>query len=145
MAEVVCEVLIDAQPSTVFELLTDPELQRRWFGTEVTLDPRPGGIYKTLVAGTHPALGEFIEVVPDERVVFSFGWDEPDHPIPAGSTTVAITLTPEGAKTRVRLVHSGLPEDAVSDHTQGWNHYLERMVVVAGGGDAGPDVMGPGE
>ncbi len=145
MAEVVCEVLIDAQPSTVFELLTDPELQRRWFGTEVTLDPRPGGIYKTLVAGTHPALGEFIEVVPDERVVFSFGWDEPDHPIPAGSTTVAITLTPEGAKTRVRLVHSGLPEDAVRDHTQGWNHYLERMVVVAGGGDAGPDVMGPGE
>ena len=141
MAEVVCEVLIDARPSTVFELLTNPELQRQYFGTEVTLDPRPGGIYKTLVAGTHPALGEFIEVVPDEKVVFTFGWDEPDHPIPAGSTTVAITLTPEGKKTRVRLVHSGLPEDATSDHSRGWNHYLERMSVVATGGDPGPDVM----
>ena len=45
------------------------------------------------------------------------------HPIPAGSTTVEITLHPEGDKTRVRLAHRGLPDDAVSDHTGGWDHY----------------------
>ena len=139
MAELTCEVLIDAAPSTVFELLTDPELQKCWFGTEVELDPRPGGIYKALVAGTHPALGEFVDVQPDEKVVFTFGWDEPGHPIPAGSTTVAITLLAEGSKTRVQLVHSGLPEDAVADHTFGWNHYLGRLAVVAEGGDVEPD------
>ena len=82
MAELTCEVLIDAEPSTIFELLTDPALQTRWFGTDVELDPRPGGIYKALVSGTHPALGEFVEVAPNEKVVFTFGWDEPDHPFP---------------------------------------------------------------
>jgi len=77
--------------------------------------------------------------VPDRKVVFTFGWDEPDHPIPAGSTKVEITLTPDGNKTRVRLVHHGLPDDAVSDHTEGWDHYLERLAVAVTGGDAGPD------
>ena len=48
-----------------------------------------------------------------EKVVFTFGWEEKDHPIPPGSTTVEITLHPEGDKTRVRLVHRGLPADAV--------------------------------
>jgi len=141
MGEVTCEILIEAEPSTVYELLTDSKLQHHWFGSEVELDPRPGGIYKALVGATHPALGEFVEVVPDERVVFSFGWDEPGHPIPAGSTMVEITLVAEGDRTRVRLVHSGLPEDAVSDHTKGWTHYLGRLQVLGAGGDPGPDVM----
>ena len=70
------------------------------------------------VRGQHQSAGRFVEVVPDEQVVFTFGWDEPDHPIPAGSTTMTITLIPEGDKTRVQLVHSGLPADAVSDHTK---------------------------
>jgi len=141
MGEVTCEILIEAEPSTVYELLIDSSLQRHWFGTEVELDARPGGIYKALVGGTHPALGEFVELVPDERVVFTFGWDEPGHPIPAGTTKVEILLVAEGDGTRVRLVHSGLPEDAVSDHTKGWSHYLERLRVLGTGGDPGPDVV----
>jgi uncharacterized protein YndB with AHSA1/START domain len=79
-------------------------------------------------------------VVPDQKVVFTFGWDEPDHPIPAGSTEVEITLIPEGEKTRVRLTHRGLPEDAISDHTGGWGTYLDRLSIVAAGGEVGPDV-----
>ena len=82
---------------------------------------------------------EFVEVVPNERVVFTFGWDVPEHPIPAGSTTVTITLIPDGDKTRVQLVHSGLPADAHADHRHGWDHFLSRLAVVATGGDAGPD------
>ena len=73
--------------------------------------------------------------------MFTFGWDEPGHPIPAGTTTVAISLIPEGEKTRVRLVHTGLPADAVSDHTGGWDHYLGRLALAATGRDAGPDRM----
>ena len=49
-------------------------------------------------------------------------------------------MTPEGSKTRVQLVHSGLPDDAISDHTMGWNHYLGRLAIVAAGGEVGPDV-----
>ena len=48
-------------------------------------------------------------------------------------------------KTRVRLVHSGLPEDAVSDHGDGWAHYLDRLAIVTTGGDAGADVVPSGD
>jgi uncharacterized protein YndB with AHSA1/START domain len=111
----------------------------KWMGTEAEIDPRPGGVYRVLVGGEHPSIGEFVEVVPDEKVVFTWGWDEPGHPIPAGSTRVEITLIPEGDKTRIRLVHRGLPADAVAEHTGGWDHYLGRLVVVGTGGDPGPD------
>ena len=140
MAELIREVVVDASPATIFPYLTEPELHTRWMGTESYLEPRVGGSYRVLVGGKHPAVGEFTEVIPDERVVFTFGWDEPDHPIPANSTQIEISLIPEGDKTRVRLVHSGLPDDAVADHTGGWDHYLGRLETVATGGDAGPDV-----
>ncbi len=140
MAELEREIVIDASPETIFGLLTIPEKHLTWEGTEVDLDPRPGGVYRVVVAGEWVAAGEFIEVVPNERVVFSFGWDMPDNPITPGSTTVEYTLHPEGHKTRVTMRHSGLPDDAIADHTQGWDHYLERLVIAATGGDPGPDV-----
>lgn len=139
MAELMREVVMDASPATIFPFLTDPAHHVRWMGTEVELDPRAGGAYSVLVQGTHPAVGTFVEVVPDTKVVFTFGWDEPNHPIPAGSTEVEISLIPDGNKTRVRLVHRGLPDDAVSDHTAGWDHYLDRLVAASSGEDAGPD------
>ena len=74
-----------------------------------------------------------------EKVVFTFGWEEDGHPIPAGSTTIEISLHPEGDKTRVRLVHSGLPDVSISDHGNGWALYLERLDVRVAGGDPGPD------
>ncbi len=141
MAELTREVVVAASPAAIFPFLVDPEQHVRWMGTEAELDARPGGAYRVLVGGRHPSAGEFVEVVPDERVVFTFGWDEPDHPIPARSTQVEITLIPDGDKTRVRLVHRGLPDDAVSDHTGGWDHYLERLVAAVDGDDPGPDTL----
>jgi uncharacterized protein YndB with AHSA1/START domain len=139
MAELTREILVKASPATIFEFLTIPEKLIEWNGTKAELDPRPGGIYRVLMGNGHQAAGEFVEVAADERVAFTFGWDQPDHPIPAGSTKVEITLIPEGESTRVRLVHSGLPADAVSDHTGGWEHYLNRLGVVAGGGHVEPE------
>lgn len=139
MAELMREVVMDASPATIFPFLTDPTQHVQWLGTEAELDPRVGGVYRVNIQGRHPAVGDFVEVVPDRKVVFTFGWDEPDHPIPARSTEVEITLTPDGDKTRVRFVHRGLPADAVDDHTQGWDHYLDRLAVVVAGGVVGPD------
>jgi uncharacterized protein YndB with AHSA1/START domain len=141
MAQLEREILIDASPETIFELLTDADKHTAWMGSDAELDPRPGGTYRVQVGGKHPGVGEFLEVVPNERVVFSFGWDVEGNPIRPGTTKVEYTLHPEGDKTRVRLVHSGLPDDAVSDHTQGWDHYLSRLSIVAAGGDAGPDIL----
>ena len=139
MAELVREIMIDATPETIWPFLTDPDKHVEWEGTVAEIDPRPGGVYRVLVAGEFQSGGEFVEVVPMEKVVFTFGWDQEGHPIQPGSTTVEITLHPEGDKTRVRLVHRGLPDDAVEQHGHGWGHYLGRLAVRAAGGDPGPD------
>jgi uncharacterized protein YndB with AHSA1/START domain len=139
MAELVREIVIDATPETIWPFLTEPEQHLKWLGTEVDIDPRPGGAYNVLVYGQHQSRGEYVEVVPQEKVVFTFGWDEPGHPIPAGSTTIEISLHREGEKTRVRLVHRGLPADAVDDHGNGWQRYVDRLAIAATGGDPGPD------
>jgi uncharacterized protein YndB with AHSA1/START domain len=138
MEDLTCEIVIDARPDTVFPFLTDPAKHGEWLGSVLELDPRPGGAYRVSLGNNHLAAGEFVEVVPLERVVFTFGWDIPDHPIPAGSTTITISLIPEGEKTRVQLVHSGLPADAIADHRGGWDHFLGRLSVLATGGDPGP-------
>jgi uncharacterized protein YndB with AHSA1/START domain len=139
MAELVREIMIDATPETIWPFLIDPDKHVEWLGTIAEIDPRPGGVYRVLVQGQHQSVGEYVEVVQQQKVVFTFGWDEEGNPIRPGSTTVEITLQPEGDKTLVRLAHRGLPEDAVSDHTHGWDHYLGRLAVAATGGDAGPD------
>jgi uncharacterized protein YndB with AHSA1/START domain len=88
------------------------------------------------------ARGQFVELVPDKRVVFTWGWvDRPG--IPPGSTTVEIDLNeiPEG--TLLVLTHRDVPIDEAILHETGWTHYLPRLATVAGGGDPGPDT-GPG-
>jgi len=139
MAELVREVMVDATPETIWPFLTDPGKHVEWNGTVVNIDPRPGGVYRVLMSGQHQAAGEYVEVTPMTKVVFTFGWEQDGNPIVPGSTTVEITLHPEGDKTRVRLVHRGLPDDAVADHGGGWANYLDRLAIRAAGGDPGPD------
>jgi uncharacterized protein YndB with AHSA1/START domain len=137
--EAVKEITISASPEAVFAYLVDPEKMVEWMGTKAVLQPIPGGEYRVICGGVNPSAGEFVEVVPNKRVVFTFGWDVPDHPIPAGSTRVEITLEPVGDSTLVRLVHTGLPADAIEDHLRGWGYYLSRLVQVCDGVDPGPD------
>jgi uncharacterized protein YndB with AHSA1/START domain len=135
------EVRIRARPETIFPFFVEPELMVRWMGTVAEVDPRPGGIYRVDVdAGAHVARGEFVEVSPPDRVVFTWGWESEDSPVRPGSSTVEVTLTRDDDHTIVRLVHSGLPSrDSADAHTVGWEHYLPRLEVAAAGGDAGPD------
>jgi uncharacterized protein YndB with AHSA1/START domain len=88
------------------------------------------------------AEGEFVELVPDVRVVFTWGWvDHPD--LPPGSTTVEIFLSEVGTGTRVILTQRHLLEGEWNTHQVGWRHYLPRLAKVAAGEDPGPD-PGPG-
>ena len=48
-----------------------------------------------LLGGDHRSVGEFVELVPDEKVVFTFGWDAPGNPITPGSTTAISDGTAE--------------------------------------------------
>ena len=88
------------------------------------------------------ARGQFVELVPDRRVVFTWGWvDRPG--IPPGSTTVEIELTDNGGETLLVLTHRAVPEDEATLQRMGWTHYLPRLASVSEGTDPGPD-PGPG-
>ena len=137
------ELTIAASPETVWEHLVDPEKALRWWGQKATLDARPGGVFRMEVITGSIASGEFVEVDPPRRLVYTFGWEAggagPEI-LPAGSSTVAIELTPVGSGTLLKLVHSGLPgPEAVESHGAGWDNYLGRLAVAAAGGDPGPD------
>ena len=139
--EVELSIHVDASPATVFQYFVDPERLCRWQGASAELDPRPGGVYRVNVAGDNVALGTYVDVVPDERVVFTWGWEGNDG-LPPGATTVEITLAPDGDGTLVRLRHYDLPTDeAAASHQVGWTHYLARLAIAAPGGDPGRDTF----
>lgn len=133
------EVRIAARPETVFPFFTDPSKMILWKGISADLEPRPGGIYRVDMNGRDVARGEYVEVVPYSRVVFTWGWEAEGNPVPPGSSTVEVSLIPDGDGTIVRLRHLGLPVEQRKDHGEGWNHYMARLVIAAEGRDPGPD------
>ena len=131
------EIRIAARPEVVFQFFVDPVKMVQWKGMDAMLDPRPGGIYRVNVTGRDIARGEYVEITPPSRIVFTWGWE--GSPIAPGSSTVEILLTADGDGTLLILRHSGLPSQAVPDHAEGWEHFLPRLAVVASGGDPGID------
>ncbi|MEM1139398.1 MAG: SRPBCC family protein [Pseudomonadota bacterium] len=130
-------MFIEARPEIVAAFLTDPTQIIRWMGTEAQLDAYPSGALKIRMGSTGmTAEGEFKEVGP-ERIVFTWGWQGGDV-LPPGASTVEVTLTPEDGGTRLRLVHSGLPEDRRAGHGDGWTYHLSRLEAVAAGRAPGP-------
>src|SRR5919204_1451791 len=106
---VVCEVRVAARPETVFPFFTDPARMVRWKGVEADLDARPGGIYRVNVTGREVARGQYVEVVPNRRVVFTWGWEGAGSTLPPGASTVEVDLIPDGDGTIVRLTHRDPP------------------------------------
>ncbi len=134
------EIRIAASPQTIFSFLTDPAKMVLWKEITAELEPHPGGTYRVNVTGHDIARGKYVEVVPYSRVVFTWGWEGEGNPVPPGSSTVEITLMPDGDGTIVRLRHSGLKvAKQRKEHAMGWEHFLERLAIVASGGDPGPD------
>jgi hypothetical protein len=57
-----------------------------------------------------------------------------------GGSTVEVLLSADGEGTQLRLIHSDLPSaESAERHSHGWRHYVERLTVVATGGDPGAD------
>jgi hypothetical protein len=81
--------------------------------------------------------GRYLEIVPGQRVVFTWGWDSGAIPVPPGSSTVEVDLEPHPDGTLVRLVHRDLAPEVRPLHADGWSRFLPRLAeVVAGGGPA---------
>jgi uncharacterized protein YndB with AHSA1/START domain len=132
-------VYIAARPETVFPYFTDPGRYVQWMGRDATLQPVPGGSYRIFMQDGVEAAGEFVEIDPPRRVVFTWGWTH-DPAVPPGTTRVVITLHAEQDGTRVVLRHYDLPDDGQRDHhRKGWELYVRRLELRIGGGDPGPD------
>jgi uncharacterized protein YndB with AHSA1/START domain len=124
------EQRIAASPAIVFSYLTDPAKFIRWMGAGAELDPRPGGMYRIEVDPANVAIGEYVEVDPPHRLLMTWGWQD-SKSVPPGSTTVEITLTPDGAGTVLRLRHLGLTTDSDRrSHGDGWVHYVGKLASV---------------
>jgi uncharacterized protein YndB with AHSA1/START domain len=138
---IVKEIYIDAPPSVVFQFLTDPQKMLSWMGIRAEIDPQSDGIYRVDTNGRDVIRGEYLEVVKDSRVVFTWGFEGGGYNVQAGSSRVEIDLTREGKGTRLRLTHRELPPPARDRHDSGWSHYLGRLKTVCEGGQVGRDPM----
>lgn len=123
------QVRLNAPPEEVFLFLTEPERYVRWQGVKAELDPRPGGVYRVWMDADTVASGTFVEVDPARSVVFTWGW-EGNQGIPPGSTTVELTLEPDGDGTVLSLRHTGLPDgEAAAMHEEGWRHFTAQLAT----------------
>ncbi len=131
---------IRARPETVWRYWTDPQRMCAWFGAAAELDPRPGGVCRVEVKAGGVMRGEYVELVPHERIVFTFGWEPPDDAadVPPGSTRVEVTLTDDGGDTILTLRHTGIPAGRADLHASGWGHFLPLLAEAAGAGVAAP-------
>jgi uncharacterized protein YndB with AHSA1/START domain len=131
VGELVKEIWIDAAPEKVFPYLVEPDLLTTWIGEESWNETRLGGVFRLKFDSENVVRGEFVEVDPPRRVVYTWG-SEGRESLPVGSTTVAFDLEPENGGTRVRLLHSGLPTaHEVEQHNKGWDYFLPLLAKVA--------------
>lgn len=139
------EIQVDASPEVVFEVITSPEHLTKWWPDEATLEATPGFVGDFVFGdrddpGAHVAT---ITVVDAETPrLFSFRWVQPDGKLATAANSLLVTfeLTPSGSGTVVRMTETGFREkgwevavleDAYNDHTNGWDHFLPRLVDYA--------------
>jgi uncharacterized protein YndB with AHSA1/START domain len=115
--DVVLEIRIDAALDTVFALLTDPTHMKTWLAELVEADARPGGVFRISGPVGVSIEGIYLEVVPNRKVVFTWGGVEGLKP---GQSTVEFLLELDGEGTLLRLRHYGLPGPAIESHRRGW-------------------------
>jgi uncharacterized protein YndB with AHSA1/START domain len=108
-------------------------------GMSAEFDPTPGGTYRCAVIPGHTARGEFVELDPPHRLVFTWGWEN-ESPVAPGTSTIEVELAPDGDGTSLHFVHRDLPgAESAASHAHGWDHYLSRLAIAAPGGNPGED------
>jgi uncharacterized protein YndB with AHSA1/START domain len=132
---------VRAPADLLYELLTNADHLVRWMAPSAEVDARVGGTIRWTHANGDSCSGRFVELVPARRIMFTFGWERAEVEVPPGSTTVEITLEPDGDGTRLRLVHRGLAGPMADAHDGGWANYLARLAATAEGRDPGPDPL----
>ena len=128
---------INAPRERVYRAWTDPAQLKEWWGPDwvrtrnITADVRVGGKYRWDL--TDPdgdemsAFGEYRELVPGKKIVFTWKWDD-DENWEEHNSVVTVELSDRDGGTEVRLIHEKLPSEASRDrHNEGWNSVIDRL------------------
>jgi uncharacterized protein YndB with AHSA1/START domain len=108
--ELVLTRLIDAPREKVYRAWTDASVLKQWFAPKpyitpaAELDVRPGGANLIVMRGPDgkdlPNRGVYLEVVPNQRLVFTDAYAGAWEPSEKPFMTVILTFEDEGGKTR---------------------------------------------
>ncbi|MCF6139047.1 SRPBCC family protein [Pseudalkalibacillus berkeleyi] len=132
------EIFIECRPETLFPFFIDPDKMIRWMGRQVLLEPKIGGKYRIDINGENIAIGEYKEIVENEKVVLTWGW-EGSSIMPPGSSTVEFIMEPKDNGTLLILNHLEIPSEKLTSNNNGWTHYLQRIKQLGEGKDLGTD------
>ena len=125
-----------APPERIYHLMTQPAELAKWWGPhgfttpEIELDVKVGGAYRFTMKppdgeAFHLA-GEFLEIDPSTRLVYTFRWEEPDPD--DRETVVALSLDAVGDSTAVSLSQGEFAtEERLALHRGGWSDSFERL------------------
>jgi uncharacterized protein YndB with AHSA1/START domain len=131
------QIEIAAPPDRVFDHFVEPELLVRWMGDFAQLEARDGGLFAVDINGV-VIRGTFVRVQRPTLVEIAWG-EAGNRAMPPGSTRLVVRFTARGEGTLVELEHSGLTPPELSKHAVGWPHFLDRLRILGGGADPGPD------
>jgi uncharacterized protein YndB with AHSA1/START domain len=120
----------------VFRAWSDPKELAMWFAPSpdhkpvlAEMDFRVGGKYRLEVhhkgGNIHRLHGTYREIVPPEKIAFTWSWSEaPD----ANVSVVTVEFRDLGKSTEITLTHEGLPSIEERDkHNQGWTGVFEQF------------------
>jgi uncharacterized protein YndB with AHSA1/START domain len=139
--------LLDAPAEKLFRLWTDPARMPEWFCpkpwtvTDVEMDVRPGGESNMTMKGPNgesmPNRGQYLEIVPNRRIVFSDAFTGDWKPKDGAPFFVGIVeFEPEGDKTRYTCTARHWTEADMKKHEQmgfheGWGIVADQLEALA--------------
>jgi len=140
--ELVLTRLIDAPREKLYRAWTEPELIKQWFAplpwttTAAEVDVRPGGsslITMRSPDGTDfPCRGVYLEVVKNERLVFTDAYTQAWEPAEKPFMTAILTFEPEAGQTRytARVRHWTVADREAHEKMgfhQGWGQCADQL------------------
>lgn len=144
--ELVLTRLIDAPRDKLFRAWTEPELMKQWFTPRpwttpvIEVDLRPGGSNLIVMRGPDgaefPNRGVYLEVVKNERLVFTDAYTKAWEPSEKPFFTGIITFEDEGGKTRytARAVHWTVADREAHEKMgfhEGWGLCADQLAELA--------------
>ena len=144
--ELVLSRLIDVPCDRLYRAWTEPELLTQWFAplpwttTHAELDVRPGGASLVVMRGPDgnefPNRGIYLEVVPNERLVFTDAYTAAWEPSSKPFMTVILTFEAEAGKTRytARVRHWTVADRETHEKMgfhEGWGRCTDQLAALA--------------